>query len=86
MHLVDDDGPTFHHLLQFLYTGMVPSIADREELFLLADKYARSGESNILIALCHSAVSPGKYDEGSELICFKLYTCMNLFRIFLNKD
>ena len=59
MHLVDDDGSTFCHLLEFIYTGMVPSIADREELFLIADKY---GVEN-LMAICHSVVPPGKFDE-----------------------
>jgi len=63
MRIVDDDPSTFRHLLEFLYTGMVPSTADREKLFLLADKY---GVEN-LMALCHSAVSSGKDDkEDSE--------------------
>ena len=64
MRLVDDDPSTFRHLLEFLYTGMVPSTAEREELFLLADKYRVED----LMAICHSAVPSGKDDkEDSEL-------------------
>lgn len=61
MRLVDDDPSTFRHLLEFLYTGMVPSIADREKLFLLVDKYSVEN----LMALCRPAVPPEK--EGREL-------------------
>ena len=71
MRLVDDDPSTFLHLLEFLYTGMVSSTAEREELFLLADKY---GVEN-LMALCHSAVPSGQ--EDSELPSTIKFVSMN---------
>lgn len=39
VHLIDVHPSSFRHFLEFIYTGMVPPKANREEMFRLADLY-----------------------------------------------
>lgn len=70
MHLVDDDLSTFRHLLEFLYTGKLPSTADRAKLFLLADKYRVEN----LMTLCNPP-------EKDDVVISELPFPKNLHRL-----
>jgi len=50
----DIEPNTFRHFLHFLYTGMLEPGADKEELYLLADRY----QVETLVNLCQPASEP----------------------------
>lgn len=57
------DPTTFRDFLKFLYTGMLEPSADREELFVLADKY----QVETLMNYCRPATEPTDVDEFTEV-------------------
>jgi len=55
----DADPNTFGHFLHFLYTGTLESVADKEELYPLADRY----QVETLMNLCQPALEPVDVDS-----------------------
>ena len=63
VRIEDVDPSTFKRFLKFLYTGMLEPSADREEIFVLADKY----QVETLMNYCRPATEPTDVDEFTEV-------------------
>lgn len=59
------DPTTFRDFLKFLYTGMLEPSADRQALFVLADKYL----VETLKDCCKTAVQPLDVEEFTKVFC-----------------